>query len=103
MERLFMRSPALVLIGLLCGCVPPPPPDVDVIISPPVAAADLSSCGATDQVVLVGGPVAALPRAGGWGTVRVIHPGDAVTEDFSPTRLNVEVDGQDLILRLSCG
>ena len=99
---ILVRNPALVLIGLLVACTALPPPGGGSV-SPPGASPDLASCGADALAALVGGPVAALPDAGGWGTLRIIHPGDAVTEDFSETRLNVEVDAQDRIIRLSCG
>jgi hypothetical protein len=35
--------------------------------------------------------------------VRVIAPGDAVTQDFSPDRINIHVDELGIIRRLSCG
>jgi hypothetical protein len=31
--------------------------------------------------------------------MRFIAPGDAVTEDFSPTRLNIDIDDAGRILR----
>ena len=107
-----MRSPAILLIGFLLACGPLLPGSGSGGSgsggsggdgSPPGAAPDLSSCGAAQLTSLIGGPVTALPETGGWGTLRIIHPGDAVTEDFSTARLNVEVDAQDRILRLSCG
>jgi hypothetical protein len=101
MERCFMRPSAFLLTGFLLACAPPPPPDVDIIM--PDTSANLVTCGAGDLQVLVGGPVTALPQTGGWRTVRIINPGDAVTQDFSETRLNVEVDGEERIVRLSCG
>lgn len=36
-------------------------------------------------------------------TVRVIKPGDAVTDDFSEGRLNLEVDASNTIIRANCG
>ena len=102
-----MRSPAILLIGFLLACGPLQPGSGSGGSggdgSPPGAAPDLFSCGAADLTSLIGGPVTALPETGGWGALRIIHPGDAVTEDFSTARLNVEVDAQDRILRLSCG
>jgi hypothetical protein len=35
--------------------------------------------------------------------VRVIRPGQAVTMDYSPARLNIEVNGAERISRVSCG
>jgi len=37
------------------------------------------------------------------GSLRVIWPGQEVTSDILPTRLNAEVSDQGLILGLSCG
>lgn len=60
-------------------------------------------CGAGSLSSLVGQPVSALPGTGPWGTLRIIRPGMAVTQDYSASRLNVTVDGTDRIERLSCG
>lgn len=65
-------------------------------------ASPLASCGAAGLAGLVGQPLAALPD-GSWGTLRVIHPGDAVTEDYSPARLNVYLDDAGIIRELTCG
>lgn len=35
--------------------------------------------------------------------VRVIKPGDAVTDDFNEGRLNLEVDARNTIIRATCG
>ena len=35
--------------------------------------------------------------------VRVIRPGEAVTMDFNPQRLNFELDGLGEIERIRCG
>lgn len=75
----------LVLAG--CEMAPPSP---------------LMSCGAAGLEGLVGQPLAVLPD-GNWGTLRLIHPGDAVTEDFSASRLNVYLDGGGIVRNLACG
>ena len=36
-------------------------------------------------------------------SVRVIGPGEPVTEDYTASRLNLEVDDNDVILRAACG
>ena len=36
-------------------------------------------------------------------TVRILRPGMAVTMDYSPERLNIEVDAAERITRVSCG
>lgn len=35
--------------------------------------------------------------------VRVIHPGQAVTMDFSPVRVNIHVNERNAITRVTCG
>lgn len=72
-------------------------------IRDPIPQPDLSSCGATGLDGLVGSPVTLLPTSGAWTTLRVIKPGQMVTMDFSPTRLNVRVDDAGTILALTCG
>lgn len=42
-------------------------------------------------------------RQSGARALRWIRPGQAITMDFSPDRLNVEVDGQDRVAALRCG
>lgn len=37
------------------------------------------------------------------GSVRVIRPSDAVTMDFSDSRLNVHLDEKDIVRSLRCG
>lgn len=76
----------LVLCLLLAACVPSVPPD---------------ACGADVRGDLIGLPitlVSGLPP----GT-RIIRPGDAVTEDFSLERLNIDLDTTDHVTRLWCG
>lgn len=90
----------LVLSLLLSACQASGP---DPRYLGPPAQIDLSSCGGEALWPLVGQPVAALPDTGGWGALRVIWPGMAVTEDYSESRLNVEVDAQGAIIGLSCG
>ena len=60
-------------------------------------------CGAAGLQDLVGSDVTALDGLNRQGPTRILHPGDPVTEDFSPQRLNVFVDPQGRISRLSCG
>jgi len=42
-------------------------------------------------------------RLAGARRLRWIRPGDAVTMDFSPQRLNVHLDLQNRVERLACG
>lgn len=75
----------------------------DQIVLPPSPLPPADSCGAAQLQTLVGRPVAILPDAGPWSTLRVIYPGQAVTMDYSATRLNAEVNASGTILRLFCG
>lgn len=88
-----MRTVALLIIGLctLAGCKS----DSD---NGAGDSADL--CGASDLQVLVGQPFSdtSFDEA-----ARIIRPGTAVTQDFRPDRLNVELDENDVITRIACG
>lgn len=87
--------PALSLA--LAACLPVP------VEAPRPGVPGLASCGGDPIVALIGHSVAELPATGDWGALRVIWPGMAVTEDYSESRLNVEVDAQGIIRRVSCG
>lgn len=93
--------PLILTTALLQACtmvVPQPAPAPG-----PAPQSDLTSCHAVGLQGLIGAPVALLPADGGWTVVRVIRPGQMVTMDFSATRLNVTVDGADIIQSLTCG
>lgn len=45
----------------------------------------------------------ALLEESGAADLRVVRPGQPVSRDLRTDRLTVEVDGQDVITRLSCG
>lgn len=45
----------------------------------------------------------AVSGGGNVSTVRVIRPGDMVTRDFRPDRLNVELDDEDKVTKIYCG
>ena len=91
--------PVFLVAALLQACTITMPEPVP----PPVPPADLSSCHAVGLEGLIGAPVRLLPTRGAWSSVRVIYPGQMVTMDFSPTRLNVRVNAAGIIQSLSCG
>lgn len=67
-------------------------------------AADADACGASAMQDLVGadrGALAAMSFV--TGMVRVIEPGMAVTQDYSPARVNFDLDGDGRIVRVWCG
>jgi Peptidase inhibitor I78 family len=61
------------------------------------------ACGAAARQDLVGTSVGNLDAGSLPENRRVIFPGMAVTEDFAPGRLNVEVGPEDRITRVYCG
>jgi hypothetical protein len=90
------RAPMLALAAALLtsGCVmeaPPPLPDM----SP--------TCGADALQGLVGQPASVLETMRFGKPVRIIRPGTAVTMDYSPDRLNIEIDAREKIIRVACG
>lgn len=85
----------LIALALLGGCTMQPGAQ-----RPPATGA---RCGAADLESLVGQPETVLATMRFGTVVRVIHPGEAVTEDYSPARLNIEIDGAGRIAGLSCG
>ena len=89
----------LVAAALLQACttvipgpIPQPPPQPD-----------LTSCHAVGLEGLIGASVSLLPTNGSWSSVRIIYPGQMVTMDYGPNRLNVRVNAAGIIQSLSCG
>lgn len=85
----------------LAACVPATPADPGGPAFP-VGADD--TCNAAPLVPLIGRDSSALATIGNRrDPMRVIRPGQAVTMDYIATRLNVELNAADRIIRLSCG
>ncbi|HCF3640374.1 TPA: hypothetical protein NID13_002751 [Pseudomonas aeruginosa] len=109
-------SSALVLAALLAGCSSngdsPSTEGVSVATgsaSAPAAtpAAD-GRCDANAVQAYVGKQASAAiveeaRRAAGAEVARALRPHDAVTMDYNPRRLNIDVDDTLVIKRLSCG
>jgi hypothetical protein len=96
-----MRWILPILLVAACGSAPRAPDDLVAVV--PGEGGDPVPCGADRLAGYIGQPVTALPGDEAPGSVRVIRPGDAVTEDWSETRLNVSLDGNDIIAALTCG
>ena len=62
-----------------------------------------TACGAADLQDLVGRDAAVLQTMRFGQTVRIIRPGMAVTMDYVPERLNIEIDGNERIVAVRCG
>ncbi len=63
-------------------------------------------CGALALQHLVGEPVPdteALAQIEGPQRIRVIRPGDMITMDHIPGRLNIELDSAGIVVGLRCG
>lgn len=97
----------LGLALLLAGCgglntAPGPEP------APPPRVADADACGAERVQDRIGRAYdAALGEAiraeSGAASMRVVRPGEAVTLDYRPDRLNVRLDEDDVIAEIACG
>lgn len=74
-----------------CAATPPTPPVLD------------DTCGAADRAALVGRDATALEKVLILGMVRVIRPGDMVTQDYRPTRINFMVGADETITAVTCG
>lgn len=82
-----MRYLLLLLLVAACAETEPPP----------------DACGASGLTHLVGRDMSALAAMTFPDTTRFISPGDAVTMDFNPERLNFDLAEDGTILRLWCG
>jgi Peptidase inhibitor I78 family len=94
-----MRKAVLFLTLGLAACQTPAPPSPDRL--PPEPAPN--ECGAGGMQDLMGKhrsvfAAMTLPR----GT-RIIEPGMAITEDYGPTRLNIDLAKDGRITRVWCG
>lgn len=105
MNHLRLALP-LALVLPLVACIPIPVPEGtpgSIQIDPG------DSCGARDLRGYLGQPALALEGArlvgadGSPVTLRVIRPGDAVTEDVVPTRVNLRTDAAGIIAAVDCG
>ncbi len=61
-----------------------------------------NACGAAGLQGLVGQSATVLQGMTFKLDTRVIRPGMAVTMDFRPDRLNIEIDAQERIARVFC-
>lgn len=69
----------------------------------PETPADADGCGAAALVHLIGEDMSALAAMSFPDRTRFIRPGDAITMDYSQTRLNFDLDADGRITRIWCG
>nr|WP_290428545.1 I78 family peptidase inhibitor [Defluviimonas salinarum] len=74
---------------------------VEAPASPAVPAE--ATCSAESLQHLVGQPENAFDPTGLDEPVRVVHPDEAVTMDYNPGRLNVEIGADGMIAAIRCG
>lgn len=95
-----MRWWAILATVAVAGCGP-----AETVSDAPTRAdeAGPDSCNAASYQPLVGGPVSAFDQSTISDPVRIIPPGSIVTTEYNPTRLNVDLDGRNQIVRFWCG
>ncbi|MEJ8562818.1 I78 family peptidase inhibitor [Yoonia sp. GPGPB17] len=84
----------IIALIALAGCTvtqPPLPPQLE------------DTCGAKEFTDLIGQDATALETTLLLGPVRVIRPGDMVTMDFRPDRVNFKIDENETIQAIDCG
>jgi hypothetical protein len=86
---------------MVAACAAPRPPAPAPAPALPAPAED--TCNARAQAALVGQRARALERVYLPVQVRIIRPGDAVTGDLRPARINFDLDEGDRIRRIFCG
>jgi hypothetical protein len=62
-----------------------------------------SPCGAEGMGYLIGQDIRGVDTESLAERVRVISPGDMVTMDHRPDRLNIDLDASGIIVALRCG
>lgn len=74
-------------------------------ILPPeaLAAKSIKGCAAGQLGAVQGRHFTVLARVRLPGQLRVLRPGQGLTRDLMPDRLNVQVDGNGIVLRMFCG
>lgn len=98
-----MRKMCILVSGLslaLTGCGPA---TVATDIPPRLEEAGPDECGMAENETLVGEPVSLFDEASWPNPVRIIPPGGIVTTEYSPKRLNIDLNSRGEIVRFWCG
>ena len=89
---------SLAAAGLLAGCAAP------VDRGPATPSDDApTQCRADQYGHLIGRNRSEIPPTPAGQTWRVACTTCPVTMDYNPQRLNIDIDDDDIIIRLSCG
>lgn len=90
------------LSGLLCGTLATVLCAATMVMAQSDSEAALTSCLTDEQKALLGkeidGAQAILPQE-----ARIIPPDSAVTQDYRPERVNVDLDEDGVVIRVWCG
>ena len=89
MTRALAAVPALLVA--LAACEPVPAPG------------NPDTCGASGLSELIGQDAEAVAAGLSGRPIRIIRPGDMVTMDFDPSRINVRLDENDRVDSIACG
>jgi hypothetical protein len=92
------KTGALIALLALAACVEQGPAEPPAPVDPGPDA-----CGASWLQGFVGKDESILAATTFAVPVRILRPGMAVTMDYSPGRLNVELDARGRIVRVYCG
>ncbi|MPS27951.1 I78 family peptidase inhibitor [Pigmentiphaga sp.] len=95
---------ALATLALATGCAAPVP----AAAPQPAAQAPQGQCQADAAQSLVGQQLSSVlaeeaRKASGAGSARVLRPGQAITMEFNPFRVNVEVNRREVVTAIRCG
>ncbi|WP_342078042.1 I78 family peptidase inhibitor [Yoonia sp. SS1-5] len=86
----------ILILLMLAACAP--------ATEIPGSAPELpDTCGAARFAELIGQDATALERVLIMRMVRVIRPGDAVTQDFRPERINFQIGPDEKVSDITCG
>ena len=104
MTQLRIALPLLALASLP-GCIVPVPLPPGTPGALEIVLDEGDPCGARGLQQFVGQPrsVVEATTIQGPSAVRVIGPGDAVTEDFVPSRANIRTDASGQVVAVDCG
>lgn len=97
-----LRAPSILAV-LTLGLAACSTESSTTIVKPAVPGVQADTCGAGPMQNLIGQPVSMVPAAMKGPSLRIIRPGQAVTQDFSPTRINVHVNRSGVITGITCG
>lgn len=104
MRLTLVAATALVLLGACAGMAPAQEDDA---MPPAIPPAEDDTCAAAGLADMIGAPreavEAALAERVAARTARVLAPGQPMTMDYRADRINVMLDDDGVVTRLTCG